>query len=123
MDKIEQLKKLSDLKDKDILTEKEFNAQKQLIFSEESPKPEKPIRASSWVPNFALFAGIINLFVSFGDNPVRDILCPSNFSMFLLSSACIGHCVACLVEKKGRINICIAAIILNAISMINLLFI
>jgi hypothetical protein len=123
MDKYEQLKKLSDLRDKDILTEKEFNDQKQLILGEESPQPEKQTRASCWRPTFALFGGILNLLVSFGDNPIQDILCLSNYSVVFLGSACIGLCIACLMEKKGQINISIAAIILNAVSMIHLLLI
>lgn len=122
MDKYQHLKKLSELRDKDILSGKQFETQKWLLL-EEVEEPEKPEEDLGYTPSArvigGLAVGVINVIlalsgVAFFEPDIQVTL----ISLGLFGS---GFCVSSLYAKEPHTSLALVALIINLIGLILLL--
>jgi hypothetical protein len=121
MDKYQRLQKLADLKERGILSEKEFHFQKQLLLDESASDAKAPQEGGK-ASNAKLYGGLaIGVFtLVFGFAEVAQGNSTILWRLISLGVAGIAFCVAGLAEKGRKVAAYTAALVLNILGIISL---
>jgi hypothetical protein len=119
---LEKIEKLSELKDKSIITEKEFEDKKKFLL-EKLTKSEKILRnekieGSLWLPIPSFIFGIIGLLATFDDSE-WTIDEEIGIYFFIFMSLLLGI-ISVSIQKEGK-GMAIAGIILSALAVLVIL--
>jgi hypothetical protein len=114
---LEKIEKLSELKDKSIITEKEFEDKKKFLL-EELTKSEKILKnekteGSLWLPIPSFIFGIIGFLATFDDYE-WTIAEEMGVYFFIFMSLLLGI-VSVSIQKEGK-GIAIAGIVLSTLA-------
>lgn len=121
-DLLTQLEKLSELKDKGIITDNEFNEKKRLLLNEldNSIKIEKKIeneqnKATYWLPIPSFILSIFAILSTFDiDNWTSDT--NVGFAVFIILALVLGI-VSVTTQEKGK-GLSIAGIVLSILAVL-----
>lgn len=121
-DLLTQLEKLSELKDKGILTDNEFNEKKRLLLNEldnsikiEKKKENEQNKATYWLPIPSFILSIFAILSTFDiDNWTSDT--NVGFAVFIILALVLGI-VSVTTQEKGK-GLSIAGIVLSILAVL-----
>lgn len=121
-DLLTQLEKLSELKDKGIITDNEFNEKKRLLLNEldnsikiEKKKENEQNKATYWLPIPSFILSIFAILSTFDiDNWTSDT--NVGFAVFIILALVLGI-VSVTTQEKGK-GLSIAGIVLSILAVL-----
>ena len=122
IDILDKIEKLSKLKDKNIITEEEFKAKKQILLdsiqSSNEIKSQNKWEGTYWLPVPSMILGIFTLFACFDENIWdKDALLGASF--FIIISLTLGI-ISVSIQNKGK-AMAIAGITLSILAGLTVL--
>ena len=99
-DALDKIEKLSTLKEKGILTEEEFNSQKQILLNSLSSCNKESEDGTYWLSIPSMILGIIVMLACFDESNLdKDTIVGASF--FIIVSLILGI-ISISIQKKGK---------------------